>query len=71
MPDRPARPLSPDRPMLTRHDVARILRVSTFTVDAWVRNGLLRPLRRPGVRRVLFHPDHIDAFARGDQEKRR
>lgn len=68
-PSRP--PLSPDRTMLTRNDVARILRVSTFTVDNWVRQGLLIPLRRPGIRRVLFHPDHIEAFVRHDEGSQR
>jgi excisionase family DNA binding protein len=55
------RPLSPDtRVVLTKADVAELLRISVPSVDRLLRRGPLR--RLPGVRRVLIPRSSIDQF---------
>jgi len=46
--------------LLTLAEVADLLRVSTHTVRAWVRNGRLQPVRI--CRRLLFSPDVVSRF---------
>ena len=43
--------------LLTLVEVAGKLRVSPHTVRAWIRKGILRPVRL--CRRLLFHPNEI------------
>lgn len=50
--------------LLTIHDVARVLRVSTRTVREYVSRGLLRPVR-VGPRLVRFMPREIERFISG------
>ena len=38
--------------------------VSRLTVYRWCRSGLLRPMRVPGARRLLFDPAEVEAAIR-------
>jgi excisionase family DNA binding protein len=61
MPKPTRRLLSPDtHVVLTKADVAQLLRISEPSVDRLIRRGHLR--RVPGLRRVLVPRSSIDSF---------
>jgi len=57
--------VGPGRRMLTVREAAQVLGVSHHTMQSWIRRGMIRPLRRPGLRVVRIHPDELERFCRG------
>ncbi len=47
--------------LLTRSEVAKLLKVKERTVDSWIAKGLLRP-RKVGPRLNRFHVADIEKF---------
>ena len=56
-------PAMADSPWLTKTEAARRLRVSTRTLDRWVRRGLVRRYEQGAVFR--FKPEDVDAAMEG------
>lgn len=54
--------IAPDPEYMTTADVARVLRMSEYTVRKYVRDGKLKPARRDG-NKILFHPADINRVA--------
>lgn len=52
-------------PMLLRpRDAAAVLAVSERQIDQWRRDGLLTPVRIPGIRAVRFSREQVEELAR-------
>ena len=49
--------------LLRRRDVAAALAVSESQVVIWERDGLLHPVKLPGIRAIRFYREDVDALA--------
>lgn len=63
MPEQPHQPVL-DKLLYSRDEAAHLLSVHVNTLDAFIRNGSLRVVRK-GVR-VLIHRDELERFAKRD-----
>lgn len=55
-------------PWMTREEAATYLRVSTSTLDRYVREGKLARHRLAGTRSARFHKEELDALVEPDPE---